>query len=233
MRETFVVRHRHLPHWDVPGGSYFVTTCLDGSIPAQGLLDLAKYVKELASRSRPEHVSPAEHERNLRKLHFARMDGWLDRQPASRHLENPALAQLVVDSLFYFAGVRYDLFAYCVMPSHYHWVFRPIDAWVASIDTLLGEKVRTARERIGHSVNTYTAGKCNGLLNRHGAFWQHESYEHWIRDADEFNRIMEYIEMNPVKAGLVARPEEWRFSSAFLRAQAKLPPGIPLMKPVG
>jgi hypothetical protein len=36
------VRVRHLPHWDVPGATYFVTTCLAGSIPAQGFLDLER-----------------------------------------------------------------------------------------------------------------------------------------------------------------------------------------------
>jgi len=32
MEEMF--RRRHLPHWDYPGATYFITACLDGSIPA-------------------------------------------------------------------------------------------------------------------------------------------------------------------------------------------------------
>jgi hypothetical protein len=36
-------RRRHLPHWDVPGAAYFVTGCLEGSIPAQGVLDIQQY----------------------------------------------------------------------------------------------------------------------------------------------------------------------------------------------
>ena len=42
-----IIRYRHLPHWDVPGAPYFVTTCLDVSIPAQGLLDAAQFRAEL------------------------------------------------------------------------------------------------------------------------------------------------------------------------------------------
>jgi hypothetical protein len=44
-------------------------------------------------------------------------------------------------------------------------------------------------------------------------FWQDESYDRWVRDAREFERIASYIEMNPVSAGLCASPEDFRWSS--------------------
>ena len=37
------IRWRHLPHWDVAGATYFVTSCLEGSIPAEGLLDIDRF----------------------------------------------------------------------------------------------------------------------------------------------------------------------------------------------
>ncbi|MDQ6707229.1 MAG: hypothetical protein M3Z85_14795, partial [Acidobacteriota bacterium] len=46
------------------------------------------------------------------------------------------------------------------------------------------------------------------------AFWQAESYDHFVRDEWEFKRIATYIENNPVRAGLVARAEDYAFSSA-------------------
>jgi REP element-mobilizing transposase RayT len=53
------------------------------------------------------------------------------------------------------------------------------------------------------------------MLTRRGkAFWQDESYDHVVRSADEFQRIRAYIENNPVSAGLVLNPEEYRWSSA-------------------
>ena len=39
------------------------------------------------------------------------------------------------------------------------------------------------------SVKTYTGYCCNGQLGREGAFWQEESYDHCVRDADELERI--------------------------------------------
>jgi REP element-mobilizing transposase RayT len=39
--------------------------------------------------------------------------------------------------------------------------------------------------------------------------WQSESYDHIVRDEDEFYRIINYIINNPVKAGLVENWQDW------------------------
>ena len=63
-----------------------------------------------------------------------------------------------------------------------------------------------------------------------GTFWQHESYDHWIRDVGELERITLYVEANPVKAGLVSDPSEWLFSSAHDRKKYNLQFGEPLLR---
>ena len=46
-------------------------------------------------------------------------------------------------------------------------------------------------------------------------FWQDGGgYDRNIRDQDELTRFVEYVHNNPVRRGLVARPEEWYWSSA-------------------
>jgi REP element-mobilizing transposase RayT len=65
------------------------------------------------------------------------------------------------------------------------------------------------------SIKGATARAANKLLGRTGdSFWQKESYNHWVRNPAEFSRIRNYIENNPVKAGLVDSPELYRWSSA-------------------
>jgi type I restriction enzyme R subunit len=161
------------------------------------------------------------------KRAFARTESWLDQQPAARHLGDPRLAQLVVDALCFFAGKRYDLLAFVVMPSHFHWVFQPIEAWVNSLDN---QTSRSPRERIVHSLNRHTAVESNKILGTRGAFWQHEAYDHWIRDADELERIIRYVEGNPVKAALVDSPEQWPYSSAWDRMRTGTEIGVPLVR---
>ncbi len=52
------------------------------------------------------------------------------------------------------------------------------------------------------------------MLGRSGRFWQDESYDHWVRDDEELERIVDYIAANPVKADLVAEPHQRFFCSA-------------------
>jgi putative transposase len=65
------------------------------------------------------------------------------------------------------------------------------------------------------SLKGATAREANRVLNRTGEqFWQRESYDHWVRNEREWNRIAAYIERNPVKAGLVSSAEDYPWSSA-------------------
>ena len=61
-------------------------------------------------------------------------------------------------------------------------------------------------------------------MNFNGEIWQKSFNEHRIRDAEEYVRQVEYIWMNPVKAGLVERAEEYLYSSARLRAEVDAAP---------
>ncbi|HVC99358.1 MAG TPA: hypothetical protein VND64_37175, partial [Pirellulales bacterium] len=97
-------RKRRLPHWDQPGATYFVTSCLAGSIPAQGLVDIEKFRRDLAQRRPPAGMSEEDWKLNCWKHTFARCDDWLDREPAVRHLADAALAKEVMKSLYFFAG---------------------------------------------------------------------------------------------------------------------------------
>src|SRR5207302_699013 len=107
--EREVIRRRDLPHWDVPGAAYFVTTCLKGSIPAQGLLEIARFREELRNSSKPAELSEQQWEVRRWKLAFVRLEDWLDRRAANRVLEQSRLARVVVDAMHFFAGERYDL----------------------------------------------------------------------------------------------------------------------------
>jgi REP element-mobilizing transposase RayT len=228
MDEITLLRRRNLPHWDVSGATYFITACLEGSIPATGRLDIATYRTELQNRDRPPEFTEEEWESRLWKLAFARLDDWLDARPKVRWLERADLADMVRNALLYFAGERYDVIAYAVMPSHMHWVFRPRAEWVATLP--VEPLYRSPRERIMHSVKRHSGYQCNLVLARQGTFWQSESHDHWIRDVNELERIIRYVELNPVKAGLVKNSEEWNWSSASHRLRTGTQFGLPLLK---
>jgi hypothetical protein len=60
-----------------------------------------------------------------------------------------------------------------------------------------------------------TAKRANAMMASTGSpFWQEESYDHLVRKEREFEKIRNYIEENPVRAGLVREASEYRWSSA-------------------
>jgi putative transposase len=132
---------------------------------------------------------------------FVWIDRYLDMARAGPvFLRQDPVADVVVQSLFRGVELRhYELGAFVVMANHVHVLLLPL---VSPTRLLCSLKGATARE-------------ANRILGRKGEpFWQRESYDHWVRDRDEWARIAAYIENNPVKAGIVARPEDYRWSSA-------------------
>ena len=136
---------------------------------------------------------------------FVAFDRFLDSGRAGpTWLKEPIMAKLVMDALTYGESQRelYRLLAFAVMSNHVH---------------LLIETVQSL-EKITRLLKGYTARWANRILGRTGqAFWQDESFDHWVRNSAQLERIVHYIENNPVTAGLVRNPEDWPWSSAALR----------------
>jgi REP element-mobilizing transposase RayT len=134
---------------------------------------------------------------------FVYVDRFLDAaRDGPVFLKLPEIAKIVVEAIHKGAALgHYELHAYVVMANHVHMLVTPL---MDPSEFMKALKGATARE----------ANRALGLTG--SSFWQKESYDHWVRNADEFQRIWNYIEMNPVKAGIVERPEEFRWSSAYV-----------------
>jgi len=51
-------------------------------------------------------------------------------------------------------------------------------------------------------------------MKRSGSFWDKDYFDRWIRNPNQWEKVIRYLEGNPVKAGLCKSPEEWEWSSA-------------------
>ncbi len=217
------VRRRNLPHWYMPGACYFLTFRLAGSIPRQVAERLKERMHELLSQRRPHGRFREQLRERVHKQIFAEYDRYLDAAQGVKWLEDSRVAALVRRSLYHWHAKKYSLMAYCIMPNHVHVVLQPRDRSAVSrqLEELsqVGERSDTDSplSDIMHSIKSYTAHKANAMLRRAGGFWQHESYDHWIRDEAELERVVDYINANPVRAGLVAHAHEWFWGSAHDR----------------
>ncbi len=66
--------------------------------------------------------------------------------------------------------------------------------------------------------------KAVGHETQASPFWQRRHYDRNVRDHEEFINDLKYIHRNPVKRGLVKKPEDWPWSS--YRHYALDEPGI-------
>lgn len=230
---------RNLPHIQPPGATLFVTFRLDGSIPQAILDAWRSEKKQLeAERLRREAISGVTLDPEVvatENLTFQRR--WFQKFEAQLHaevagptwLKNAQVAAIVAEALHHRDGKEYRLDAFCVMSNHVHVVFAPLlteqvageladeiilrkksGGGKTQIDSLrYPEKANATLAVIMQSLKGYTAWKCNVALERTGAFWQHESYDHVFRDEGEFGRVIRYVLDNPVKAGLVEQWQNW------------------------
>ena len=177
----------YLPHFDDEGVTQSITLRLDDSMPKTVLDRWTIMLK---------HLPEDEAKTVLRK----RVETYLDQGYGSCRLRLASIAKIVQDSLLDNHADRYELHAWVIMPNHAHFLLTPSE----------GEKLAS----IMHSIKSYTALKANRALRREGGFWQEEYFDRRIRDEKHFATALAYIDNNPVKAKLCARPEDWRFGSA-------------------
>lgn len=93
---------------------------------------------------------------------------------------------------------RVEVLAYCLMPNHIHVIAVPRDE--QGLARLFG----TAHHRYARYIN-----------ERHGwqgHLWQ-ERFHSFVMDENHLLAAVRYVELNPVRAGLCGRAEDWRWSS--------------------
>ena len=101
--------------------------------------------------------------------------------------------RMVRESILSGDGRFYDLDALVVLPDHVH--------------VLLVPRAGYSLSRIMKGIKGTTARRLNQLRRRRGAVWQDESFDRIVRGQKEFNEKVNYMYLNPVKAGLTDNPE--------------------------
>jgi REP element-mobilizing transposase RayT len=195
----------YLPHVKREGASYFVTFRLADSLPQEELLaferekaERLRRLNDFAKRGEAVTDSEAEIARDFRR----KVERYLDKGAGACHLRRPDIADLVANAMRHFHESRYLLPEWVVMPNHAHAIVWPMP------NHLLGDILKSWKQ-----FSSRRAKKIVGMGE--DPFWQPETYDHWIRNDDEKARIARYIRSNPVTAGLCARPEDWKWSSAY------------------
>ena len=180
----------YLPHFDGGELAQFITFRLNDSLPRDLLI---RWKEELKFEANMQASSV------MRR----RVEAYLDQGHGSCFLRHAEVAEMVQDALLFHDRTKYKLVAWAVMPNHAHMLCTPC--------------AEHSLARIMHSIKSFTSNEANKILDRSGKFWQKEYFDRYIRNTLQFAKTVHYIEMNPVKANLCRRPEDWPFSSARFR----------------
>ena len=133
------------------------------------------------------------------------------RLPLLRHA---AISRLFVETLAsVHARMRFELYAYVVMPEHVHLLIRPgteypMDRILVAIKHRVARTViarwRTLQARVLQQIETPSGAR----------FWQKGGgFDRNVRSVSEFTRAVHYIHQNPVSRGLVNVATEWEYLS--------------------
>jgi REP element-mobilizing transposase RayT len=203
-KAEYWVTRRHLPHWEQPGATYFITWRTMDSLPRavlqEWLADRDAWLRHHGLPIiRPHHDRSSGHgsagpnipQHLLAEYRRFVSDHWenrLDECHGECVLKRAELARTAAESLLHFDGERYVMGDFIVMPNHVHLlVGLPCE----------GQLLSQCR-----SWKRFTATEINKRLGRRGVFWQDESFDHLVRTPEELEHYQRYIAENPVKARL-------------------------------
>ena len=105
---------------------------------------------------------------------------------------------------------RFRVCGYVLMPNHVHLLLSEPD------HALLATAIQALKISVALRTRTRRAGEIR--------LWQKRYYDHNVRSYEKFVEKLRYIHRNPVKRGLVAKPEDWKWSSFRHYAFAEVGP---------
>lgn len=119
----------------------------------------------------------------------------LERQAAKALLENVLIRAK--------ERFNFESDTYVIMGNHYHIMIKPHKTENLS--------------RIMQWIMSVYAMSYNRLSGRSGHFWGERFFSRIINSFQEYLQVLQYIELNPVTAGLVGNPWDWAYSGAQQR----------------
>ena len=203
----------YLPHLEFPETIQHVTYHLADSLPKEALARIKEEERCQAGDGRTRE--------NCQAGAWRAWDEYLAMGYGSCVLREPVIAEMVQKSFLHFDGERYRLFAWVVMPNHVHVLFQPLAEW--SVSKIVASWKSFTGRRIAEFVRARGEGSREGRshegLYQAGVWqadriWHREYWDRFIRNQRHFEIVVHYIHENPVRAGLVAKAEDWLWSSA-------------------
>ncbi len=148
----------------------------------------------------PNPPSPADYQYRRRLPHLQRADAdlFITFRTNGPFVLPPEARDLVLQHCL--RENRIQLLVGVIMPNHVHLLrscLRDENGWPFPLAKIL------------QCLKGATAHRINKLLGGSGPVWQEESFDHVLRSHESLREKIEYLRQNPVRAGLVKKPEDY------------------------
>jgi len=202
----------HGPHYQFRDSIVFITWRLAFTLPHR-IMELFKELSVCSSSDAPQWSLDSMKMNDVYLYNrFIEYDSALASfQNPGFSMNEPEIASIVANALHFYEGTHYELHCYCIMPNHLHLLIRATkkrsDEYHKIADII-------------QSIKRYTANEINKHLGKKGQVWNRFYFDRVIRDIESYERVVQYIMMNPVRANLVTKAEDWRdsyFNKGFLK----------------
>ena len=226
-----------LPHYNAENKYQMITYRLADSLPQKVLSSLGSPQSSAGKNNPGSPQSSAGKEEELARRKT--IESALDKGYGSCILARPDIAEKVIETWEFYHKKHYQLISYVVMPNHVHVLIKTLDSWdlgkivwawksyvskyVLSHDSYKAILIKSnakredfkGKSRIPQERQKYMKPAKDCGAPRKIALWHREYWDRFIRDENHFQKAIEYIHMNPVKAGLVDSAKNWEWSSCF------------------
>jgi putative transposase len=136
-----------------------------------------------------------EHATNNAQTYFVTSDTWERRAL----FQTESWARLFFKTLLSHRGDTYLLHEFVLMPDHFHLLITPETALEKAVQLIKGGFSFQAKKELESNME----------------IWRRGFADHRIRDAEDYDKHVHYIHLNPVKKHLCASSVEYRYSSAY------------------
>ncbi len=132
---------------------------------------------------------------------FSFWDIVLGAAPGPGWLRHPRIADAAQLSLHALDGVLCRLDAFVILPTHVHVAFTQ----------RFGLRDGPTPEQLSAAFKAPVQHMANRFLVRSGPFWEAEDYHRYLPTHNDLRSAVAFIRQNPVRSGLVEKPEEWEW----------------------
>jgi len=106
------------------------------------------------------------------------------------------------------AARPFDMLAVVILPDHLHCIWRLPEG-----DADNANRWAQIKSGFPRRLSAGERRSASRLSRRERGIWQRRYWEHLVRDDDDLHRHVDYIHINPLKHGHVARVADWPHSS--------------------